>query len=142
MDSITVGRLFKQRIDTISDYIDFSTGEIWIDGLQIDNSLWPNPPKKEMKIRKKLNPYQIVTISCLGWQEVFDSILIQFYSRENFKLSIWVDKKSRLVTSIIYEGIDVENAIPGFTPGWGYSENKREVLENLTFEDFINKAEE
>jgi hypothetical protein len=42
MDLITVGRLFKQKIDTISDYIDFSTGGVWIEGL------WSNPPKKEI----------------------------------------------------------------------------------------------
>ena len=136
MDLITVGRLFKQKIDTISDYIDFSTGAVWIDGL------WSNPPKKEIKIKKKLNPHQIAAISCSGWQKVYDSILVQFYSMENFTLSVWVDKKSRQVTNILYEGRDVENAIPGAVPGWGYSENKRDVLENLTFEDFINKAEE
>ena len=135
MDLITVGRLFKQKIDTISDYIDFSTGGVWIEGL------WSNPPKKEIKIRKKLNPHQIVAIECSGWQEVFDSILVQFHSIENFKLSLWVDKKSRLVSRIIYERRGVKNATSDSTPGWGYIESKRDVLENLTFEDFINKAE-
>jgi len=135
MDLITVGRLFKQKIDTISDYIDFSTGAIWIEGL------WSSPPKKEIKIRKKLNPHQIVAIECSGWQEVFDSILVQFHSIENFKLSLWVDKKSRLVSRIIYERRDVKSATSDSTPGWGYIESKRDVLENLTFEDFINKAE-
>lgn len=136
MDSITVGKLFKQKIDSIADYIDFSTGGIWITGV------WSDPPRKERKIKKKRNPHQIVAISCAGWQEAYDSILVQFYSRENFTLSVWVDKKSRQVTNILYEGRDVENALPGQVPGWGYSEHKRDVLENLTFEDFINKAEE
>jgi len=136
MDLITVGRLFKQKIDTIADYIDFSTGAIWVGGL------WSSGPKREMKIKKKRNSRQIVTISCAGWQEGSDSILVQFYSREDFILSVWIDKKSRLVTNILYEYRDVEHATPGQTPGWGYSENKREFIENWTFEDFINKAEE